>query len=185
MILGAHTMKEYEARFVCPISRTEGELAAILSVDNTDVIHIDMNKQQTAIEVHRDLQASIASWGSLLMANVDALKLIKCFYYLISFNFNWNANGKWSHALTEQNKEFAIGVSTPGEGFKEIDNLDVNIAMKILGIYLCPTGDASAQIKYILGKAFDWVGRAKERNLKRRDIWFILTHQWWPRLVYG
>ena len=44
-----------EKKIVCPISRTEGKLAAILFGDNTDVIHIDMNKQQSAIGVHRDL----------------------------------------------------------------------------------------------------------------------------------
>ena len=61
VILGAHKRKGHGARFVCPISRTEGELATILFVDNTDVIHIDMNKQQPAIKVHRDPQASIVS----------------------------------------------------------------------------------------------------------------------------
>ena len=45
VILGAHKRKGHGARFVCLISRTEGELAAILFVGNTDVIHIDMHKQ--------------------------------------------------------------------------------------------------------------------------------------------
>ena len=63
---------------MCPISRLEGELAAILFVDDTDVIHIGMNKQQSETEVHRDLQTSIASWGSLLMASGGVLKPIKC-----------------------------------------------------------------------------------------------------------
>ena len=71
-------------------------------------------------------------------------------------------------------------MSTPGEGFKEIDHLSVNIAMKTLGVYLCPTGDTATQIKYILGEAFDWIARATESNLKSRDIWFLLAHQLWP-----
>ena len=54
---------------MCPISRSEGELAAILFVDDTDVIHVDMNKQQSAVEVHRDLQANMSSLGNLLMAS--------------------------------------------------------------------------------------------------------------------
>ena len=92
VILGAHKRKGHGARLMCPISRTEGELAEILFVDDTDVIHIDMNKQQSAIEVHRDLQASIVSSGSLLMASGGSLKPMKCLYYLISFN--WNVNKK-------------------------------------------------------------------------------------------
>ena len=57
--------------------------------------------------------------------------------------------------------------------------------MKTPGVYLCPTGDAAAQIKYIPKKAFDWICRAKESNLRSRDIWFLLVHQLWPRLAYG
>jgi hypothetical protein len=44
VILGAHKRKGYGAKCVRPVSRTEGELAAIV-VDNKDVIQIDMNKQ--------------------------------------------------------------------------------------------------------------------------------------------
>ena len=50
---------------------------------------------------------------------------------------------------------------TPGGGFEEIDRLSVNTAMKSLGVYLGPTGDAAAQIKYILRKAFGWIVRAE------------------------
>ena len=59
---------------------------------------------------------------------------------------------------------------TPGGGFEQIDHLSVNTAMKIIGVYLCPKRDAAAQIKYILWKAFDWIARAEESNLKNRDI---------------
>ena len=38
-----------------------------------------------------------------------------------------------------------MGVPTSGGGFEEIDYLNVNAAMKTLGVYLCPTGDAAAQ----------------------------------------
>ena len=70
------------------------------------------------------------------------MKPIKCFYYLISFN--WNASGKWSYAATEKDEEFAIGVPAPGGGFKGIGHLSVHKAMNTLGVYLCPTGDAAA-----------------------------------------
>ena len=153
-------------------------LAAILFVDDTDVIHIDMNKSQSALEVHEDLQASMISWGNLLMASGGALKPVKCFYYLISFN--WNARGKWSYAANEKDEEFAIGVPTPGGGFKGIDHLSMQEAKKTLGVYLCPTEDAAAQIKYILQKVHYWIARAKESSLRSRDIWFLLAHQLWP-----
>ena len=45
-ILHAHKEKGHGAQFVCPISRTTGKLAAILFVDDTDIIHIDLNQNQ-------------------------------------------------------------------------------------------------------------------------------------------
>ena len=63
----------------------------LLLVDDTDVIHFDMEKNETALETHVNLQEGVASWGNLLMASGGALKPVKCFYYLISFE--WNAQG--------------------------------------------------------------------------------------------
>ena len=42
-ILGAHKRKGHGAHFICPISQRTGHLSAILFVDDTDLIHIDMN----------------------------------------------------------------------------------------------------------------------------------------------
>ena len=61
-------------KFVCPISQRTGHLAAILFVYDNDLIHIDMDQYQTAAEAHEDLQASVNSWGKLLIASGGSLK---------------------------------------------------------------------------------------------------------------
>ena len=50
VILGAHKMKGHGAKFVCPVTLAKGELSAILFVDDTDVIHLDTEKNETALE---------------------------------------------------------------------------------------------------------------------------------------
>ena len=62
MILGAHKRK-----------LAKGELSAILFVDNTDVIHFNMKKNETPLEAHAKLQESVESLGKLLMSSGDAL----------------------------------------------------------------------------------------------------------------
>ena len=101
--------------------------------------------------MYRDLQEIIASWGNVLMASGGVLKPVKCFYSLISFN--WKPGRKWQYAANEKDKEFAVGVPTPGAGFVEIEHIGVNIAKKTLGVYLYPTGDVSEQIKSIYSEA--------------------------------
>jgi hypothetical protein len=79
-IIGAHKRKGHGGYFVCPISNLEGQLAAILFVDDTDLIHIRMDRNESVEEAHAALQSSIISWGNLLIATGGAFKPIKCFY---------------------------------------------------------------------------------------------------------
>ena len=64
---------------MCPISQRTGHLAAILFVDNNNLIHVDMDQDQTTEEAHEDLQASVNSWGKLLIASGGSLKPEKVF----------------------------------------------------------------------------------------------------------
>ena len=54
-ILNAHKKEGHGGKFVCPISQRTGHLAAILFVDDNNLIHIDVDQDQTAAEAHEDL----------------------------------------------------------------------------------------------------------------------------------
>ena len=94
-IINAHKRKGHGGHFICPISRREGHLAAILFVDDTDFIHIDMNQDQSVHEAHAAMQESIVNWGRLLIATRGPLKPIKSFYQIISFV--WSSDGRWKY----------------------------------------------------------------------------------------
>ena len=49
-IFNSHKRKGHGGHFICPIFRREGHLADILLVDDTDLIHIDMNQYQLVYE---------------------------------------------------------------------------------------------------------------------------------------
>ena len=68
VILRAHKRKGHGATFVCPVSRKVSKLAAILFVDDTDIIHMRMDLEESAEDAHLAVQQSIDSWGGLLMA---------------------------------------------------------------------------------------------------------------------
>ena len=103
-ILNTHRKKGHGGKFVCPISQRTGHLAAILFVDNNNLIHIEMYQDQTAAEAHEDLQESVNSWGKLLIASGGSLKPEKCFIYLISFV--WNSSGKWAYESNDLKEEY-------------------------------------------------------------------------------
>ena len=75
-----------------PTSCLSGNLAAILFVDDTGIIHIDLKENQTASETHSALQEIIHNWVQLLIATSGLLKPLKCFFHTISFV--WSDTGK-------------------------------------------------------------------------------------------
>ena len=59
MTLRAHKKKGHGAHFVCPISNLTGHLEAILFVDDTDIVYVNLNKEESIEEAHVSLQESV------------------------------------------------------------------------------------------------------------------------------
>jgi hypothetical protein len=85
MILQAHRAKGHGAQFIAPMSQVKRSLLAILYVDDMDLLHLNMERNELVQEVHVALQRSIENWGKLLVATGDSLKPDKCFFHLLDF----------------------------------------------------------------------------------------------------
>jgi hypothetical protein len=85
MILRAHGAKGHGAQFIAPMSHVKWSLLAILCVDDTDLLHLNMERDELVQEVHVALQWSIENWGRLLVATGGSLKPDKCFFHLLDF----------------------------------------------------------------------------------------------------
>ncbi len=81
-MIAAHKWKGHGTHFIAPISRQLCHLTGGLCINDTDLIHIDMRRVKTALEVHARLQELVINWGKLLMATGGALKPAKCSFYL-------------------------------------------------------------------------------------------------------
>jgi hypothetical protein len=73
-ILKVHGKKGHGAKFLCPIAKLTHHLSAILYMDDTDLLHIDLTKDETVDKVHTAIQDSVNSWGNLLIATGGALQ---------------------------------------------------------------------------------------------------------------
>jgi hypothetical protein len=83
-IIGAHGKKDHGTKFICPITHLKHHLSAILYVDDMDLLHINLSKDETVNEVHSTIQDSVQSWGNLLIATGGVLQPAKCFHLIIS-----------------------------------------------------------------------------------------------------
>jgi hypothetical protein len=142
----AHGRKGHGAKFVFPINKLEKHLSAILHVDDTDLLHINLTKTETVDEVHKAIQVSVNSWGNLLVATGRVLQPSKCFYSIISFEW---INGAWTYTSNEDNGEFGVTVPLLGGGKAGIGHRVVSHAEKTLGTMTSPDGDSWAAIVMI------------------------------------
>jgi hypothetical protein len=134
-ILNVHKRKGHGAKFLCPISLVRSDLSAVLYVDDTDVIHLDMTKEEDKLETLHLLQRSVDNWGKLLIATGGSLKPSKCFYHLISFS--WKTDGSWSYDVNEDEEELTLEIPLPDGSYAEIVHCGVEDAHKTLGVITC------------------------------------------------
>jgi hypothetical protein len=93
MILLAHGAKGHGARFIAPMSQVRRSLLAILYVDDMDLLHLNMKRDELVQEVHVALQRSIENWGKLLVATGGSLRPDYCFFHLL--DFAWTKKRGW------------------------------------------------------------------------------------------
>ena len=171
-ILNAHKWKGHGGHFVCPISAIRGHLAAILFVDDTDLLHVNLEHEESVFEAHTAMPKSILNWGQLLIASGGALKPIKCFYHMLSFQFK--PDGSWDYAHHEEDKRFDMVVPMPDGEMAYIEHASVDTVKETLGVYSCPSGNNDTAIAEMKTKAQAWVDKAKSGSLHRCQIWFML-----------
>ncbi len=95
-MIKAHKKKVHGAHLRAIASNEDLHIAGSLFVDDTDLKHLEMRRNETSAEAHDCFQQSITNWGKLLIATGGALKPSKCSYYLISFKWNKGVYGATS-----------------------------------------------------------------------------------------
>jgi hypothetical protein len=169
-ILGAHKKKGHSATFVCPLTNKITKLAAILYVDDCDLLHINMMEEDSAFVTYEKMQESVMNWGRLLIASGGSYKPPKCFYHLISFV--WGRDGKWKYTDNHTKPEYEMKVPLPDGSVAKIDHLPVTELKETLGVISSPVGDAAGGLVAMKEKAQEWIDKAKGGHLKRSDVWF-------------
>ena len=138
---------------MCPITSLKCHLTGVIFIDNTDLIHINMEANEDVDETLVHLQDSITNWGKLLLATGGALKPSKCFLYLISFE--WLQDGSQRYTKNEDNEEFQIRVPLADGLMAEIEQYGVDHPAKTLGSMTCPLGSGDGAIQFMQPKSTD------------------------------
>jgi hypothetical protein len=165
-ILRAHGAKGHGAHFVAPMLLVRGSLLAILFVDDTDLIHINMEADESIFDVHEAIQRATENWGRLLIATGGTLKPDKCFYHLI--NFAWTQKGGWQYIAHHKEAGANLHVPLPDGKMAAISHLAVDTTQKTLGVTTCPSGNSAGSLNQMRDKAKKWLDLLTAGRLHRR-----------------
>ncbi len=154
-MIAAHKRKGHGAHFIDPILDISGHIVGSLFVDDTDLVHVNMQVVEMILEAHSRLQESVINWGRLLIATGGALKPSKCSFYLTSFK--WKADGTWVYKDNVIQPDLAIGIHLADGSLAEIEHLPVSSAVKTLGSMMCPTGSSTAALGQMQQQGQEWV----------------------------
>jgi hypothetical protein len=154
VILWVHGAKGHRAQLIAPMSLVRCRLLVILYVDDTDLLHINMDAEELIVEVHTAIQQAIKNWGRLLIATGGTLKPEKCFYHLI--DFARTQKGGWQYIAHHKNKHTALFAPLPDGTMAPILHLAVDGAQKTLGVTMCPSGNSANSLHQMKDKAKKW-----------------------------
>ena len=107
----------------------------------------------------------------------------KCFYHLISFDFD--EKGRWEYANSHERADMGILIPQPDDTLTGIDHLSVDKAHKRLDSMTCPTGFGGGVIQQMWGKAQAWLDKAIDAKLSRWSFWFLMDWQFRPQVRFG
>ncbi len=62
-IIGAHGKKGHGAKITCPITQLKHHLSAILYVNNTDLLHIDLSRDETVTRFTEQYRTACTAGG--------------------------------------------------------------------------------------------------------------------------
>jgi hypothetical protein len=145
-------------------------LAAILYVNNTNMIHTMPSVTATAQELISHTQEATNTWGRLAIATGAALKPEKCFVYILDDEF---INGRavmggtrslpTPSAMILQNDDTFppshLTVPLPDGSCAPIPTIPNTTASLTLGIWQSPASHGTKHVKEMCSKGHNWVDR--------------------------
>ena len=128
------------------------------------------------------MQDSISNWVQILIDSGVAFKPPKCFYHLISFCCN--TDGSWTYEKNEDVEYFNISILMTNGSQVHIKDAALDTAKQTLGVWTSYVGYSKVALETMQNDMDKWISRTKEGTLSRRNMWFLVDRQLWPRVWY-
>ena len=147
--------------FVGAWARNAFMLAAVLYIDNSDLLHMAKG-YSTDDEFLASNQSATNDWAGLVHATGGSLKPQKCFWYMLGW--------RWVNGVPRLKKlcrlpQTPLTIPQPDGTRVAISLKDVSDPEKKLGVFTCPNGDFSHHVDHCCTVGFEYAAKLATRNL--------------------
>ena len=88
LMIGAYKRLGHGLNFVSAWTGDAFFIAAVLYVDDSDLLHMSLESEESDAEFFDQIQQATFDWGGLVQATGGALKPSKCFWYMLSWRWS-------------------------------------------------------------------------------------------------
>jgi ribonuclease HI len=138
------------------------------------------------IQITNQLTGDMIIWKDLLEASGGKLELSKCFYYILSWQFDDEGNAS-PMTISEQRVHHVNQIEIPDTNGSQtfIQQKEVNKAHKTLGCYKAIDGNEKEQISYLQTKSKKFSRCLYTANLSRKQANMAYKMIYIPSMKYG
>ena len=182
VIVGAYKHQGYGAHLVGGWSQESINLAALLYVDDTDLLHNQDTTEDNQEMLVPWVQQATTHWANLLQATGGNLNPAKCYWYLLHYKFD---KGEASLTSRRHLLNNHLTIPQPDGSEVEITLKDPGEASEVLGVLVSPNGDGEPMLQHMVTKGYRWSRRVLKSKLHAKDAWFSFRTQAIMSVRYG
>ncbi len=172
LIMKAYLCNDFGTQIYSSYYRQLLILAAVMYVDNTDLVHWSRLPFCSPVELIAAAQTATYAWGGLAIATGAAMKPDKCYTY---FLFYWYDRGRAKLRIvralpnsiapiilpSEKIGSLHLKVPLPDGTTAPIPILRNHDASLMLGIYFGPTSGGGKHVREMARKGYVWANRLR------------------------
>lgn len=197
LIVRAYRLMGHKAELMTTLTASTFLLAAIMYVDDTDLLHWAPSATTSDEELIEMVQEDGNDWGRLAQVSGGSLKPAKYSLYLLIYKYVRGRarlkslrdlpNASATEVRTNDGKLVPghVTVLQPDGSKVYTQTHGITEASKMLDLHFSPCGNSKEHMEQIKAKGQDWVDGIRTRPLHRRDVWFSLEMKLYPAIPLG
>lgn len=182
VILSAYKSRGHGALFASAWSGMVLLVAALLYVDDTDLLHMSRDERASESDFVVAVQTATSYWAKLLQATGGNLKPEKCYWYLLSYKF---VCGKAQLKPLRELRQYQLLIPQPLGKMVPITLKAPDDASEVLGVWTSPSSDGKRHLQHMLAKGYRWSKRVMSSPLTPAEVWHSYRTQAYPAVSYG